>query len=125
MPWLGREIDMTRVEILTHAGKDGRVWRTLRFMVDGKRYREPLGVVSAEEAEQYRQMKLMKLRLGEAVVPAAKAPRGQAGDTEAPLFADYAREWLERKTPNWSERRSAGISWRLGHLLPFFGEVPI
>ena len=37
-------------QVIEHEGKDGRVWRSLRFTAQGKRHTHPLGVVSQEQA---------------------------------------------------------------------------
>jgi hypothetical protein len=61
-------------EIIERRGADRRVHRSLRFRVNGKRYRQPLGAVSLDQARQELENPLADVRRGQ-WRPPQRAPR--------------------------------------------------
>lgn len=64
--------------VLEHHGRDGNVYRSLRFTVQGERHRVPLGVVSAEDAERELRKTMAAARVGRMYWPTATARRAAA-----------------------------------------------
>jgi integrase len=108
--------------ILEHATKDGRVTRTLRFYVNGRRERVALGVVSREEAERQLGYVMADVERG-AWKPATPPPESPG---TVPTFHDYADDWWGMREPDLAENTRLDYRWRLEcHLIPFFGEMPL
>ncbi len=121
----------TRVSITTRTGKDGTLYRALRWQVDGVRRSETLGAVSQEEAERRRAHLLADIERG------IWQPHIEAtGATEHTTFREFAKEWWTLNEGEWRESTRLDYMWRLGrwdwpesygngHLMPFFGDMPL
>ena len=110
--------------VTKHVGKDGRIYRSLRFTAYGKRRRVPLGAVSAEDAETALRHTLADVERGTWTPPAAiEAP---PEPTAAPTFHEFAEEWWTLTKDRLSPNTQADYWWRLTvHLIPYFGEMPL
>ncbi len=110
-----------RGSITEHVGRDGHTYRSLRFQAGGKRYRVPLGAVSAEAAEQALRHTIADIERGTWTPPAAiEAP---TEPTFAPTFHEFAEEWWTLTAGQLAANTQADYRWRLeGHLIPWFGE---
>lgn len=112
----------TRGAILEHEGKDGKVYRSLRFSAGSKRYRVPLGPVSATEAESTLRHTLADVERGVWKPPVAiEAP---AEPSPVPSFHTFAEEWWTRNSEQFAPKTREDYDWRLNrHLVPYFGEM--
>jgi integrase len=112
----------TTGSVTKHIGKDGRVYRSLRFTAYGKRRRVPLGAVSAEDADTALRHTLADVERGTWTPPAAiEAP---PEPTAAPTFHEFAEEWWTLIKGQLAENTQADYRWRLEvHLIPYFGET--
>jgi integrase len=110
--------------VIEHAGKDGKVYRTLRFSVGGKRYRTPLGPVSAAAAEKELRCVLVEVEQGTWVPPVAVVPPPEP--TTMPTFHEFSADWWLRVEGQLAPRTKEDYQWRLSvHLLNWFGELPL
>jgi hypothetical protein len=111
----------TTGSVTEHVGRDGRTYRSLRFTVNGKRRRVPLGPVSVAQAER-------KLWQAIADVERGIDPSGVVEDTPqeaepAPSFHEFAEEWWTLTKAQLAASTQADYWWRLTvHLVPYFGE---
>jgi integrase len=111
-------------KVIEHQGKDGRVYRALRFSAYGRRRYLSLGVVSAGEADQ-------RLRHILADVERGTWTRAEASETPPepeplPTFHQYAEQWWIRNQHRWAPKTQSDYRWRLEtHLLPYFAEMAL
>jgi integrase len=109
-------------QIIERRNAAGDVTRSLRFNVNGKPHRKPLGVVARDDAELELENVLADVRRG-IWKPAEPAPRSPS---ETPGFHEFADAWWERRKVQLAENTRADLKWRLEvHLIPYFGETPI
>ena len=124
-------------QIYENRGKRGMTYG-LRFRLpDGRRVYEKLGPMKGEplidrrEAERRAEVLLARVRLGQYRTKEERAAEEEArkAESESPLFARFAEEWLARRRVI-GGRRGTGLSasaendlgWRLNvHLIPWFG----
>jgi integrase len=108
-------------QIVEYKGRDGRIYRSLRFRVGGRRHTVPLGVVSRADAERELAHVMADVARGLWKPPTfAKAP----AEVEVPTFHAFSEEWWVRKQAQLAENTQADYRWRLEcHLLPHFGEM--
>jgi integrase len=112
----------TKGEITEHVGKDGQVYRSLRFTAYGKRRRVPLGVVSTQEAETALRHTLADVERGVWQPPAAVAAPPEP--KPAPTFGEFGMEWWTLVHGQFAPSTRADYWWRLTvHLAPYFGEL--
>jgi integrase len=107
-------------KVIEHAGKDGRIYRALRFTAYGKRRFVSLGAVSAGEAERELRHVMSDVERGTWQPPAAvEAP---PEPEPIPTFHQLAEQWWVRHERQFAENTQLDYRWRLeSHLLPFFG----
>ena len=108
-------------QIVEHHGKDGRIYRSLRFRASGKRHTLPLGVVARDEAER---------QLGYVMADVARGkwrpPEPAAASSQMPTFHEFAEQWWLRYEAQLARSTQLDYLWRLErHLLPHFGEMPL
>lgn len=105
--------------VLEHVGKDGRVYRSLRFTAYRERRFVRLGPVSAAEAERELRHTLADVERGTWQHRAqVEAPR------EIPTFHAFAEHWFDRYERQLAESTRENYRWRLQtHLLPFFAAI--
>jgi integrase len=106
--------------ITEHVGKDGTVYRSLRFTAYGKRRHVPLGAVSLLDAQRHLRGVLADVERGvwKAPQPPPPEPEGIA------TFHEFSEQWWVRYSLQLRESTRADYTWRLErHLLPFFGEM--
>jgi integrase len=110
-----------RGSVIEHVGRDGRTYRTLRFMANGKRRRVPLGPVSAADAERALSHAIADVERGTWRPPEVDdAPR----DVDAPTFGEFGMEWWTLRKGELAASTQADYWWRLTvHLAPFFNEL--
>jgi len=125
-------------QIIERRGKNG-VTFGLRFKAtDGSRVYETLGRtqdgVTRREAEIRAEQVLARVRLGlhrTAREKAREAAERAAQQDAIPLFGPFAEAWLERRCllggrgEGLTERGVADLRWRLDHLIPWFGGLPL
>ncbi len=109
----------TTGSVTEHVGKDGRTYRSLRFSAYGKRRREPLGPVSAEEAATALRHTLADVERGTWKPQSVQPP---PEPTAVPSFHAFAEEWWVRNERRLAAKTRVDYRWRLAHLLPFFAE---
>jgi integrase len=117
-------------QVLERAWKRGRGY-ALRFWVGGQREYLTLGFEhdgwDCKRAEVALADILAEVRLGIWVRP--KKRRGEAReeeeDSEAPIFAPFARRLVASRKGQVGESQHNYEQWGLMHLLPFFGDWPL
>jgi integrase len=110
-----------RGNVIEHVGRDGRTYRSLRFMAYGKRRRVPLGPVSADEAERALVHAIADVERGTWRAESVAAPQ----EAEAvPTFGEFAMEWWTLRKGELAASTQADYWWRLTvHLAPYFNEL--
>lgn len=109
-------------KILEHTGKDGRVYRALRFSAYGKRRFVSLGPVTAAHAERELRHVLADVERGTWRPPRASEPPPEPDPI--PDFHTFAEEWWLRIEPQIAPATQQGYRWRLErHLLPHFAAL--
>jgi integrase len=105
-----------------HVGRDGTVYRSLRFSAYGKRRRVPLGAVSRQEAERQLRGVLADVERGVWEEPGPPPPEPEG----IPNFHEFAEVWWLEREREWrdSTRERYRCCLEL-HLLPFFGSRPL
>jgi integrase len=112
----------TRGSVTEHRGKDGQVYRSLRFMVAGKSHRVALGPVSTDEAAAALRHTMADVERGTWRPAAALKPLPEAVRT----FRDFAGEWWTLNRGQLAESTRLDYVWRLEkHLIPYFGDLPL
>jgi hypothetical protein len=111
-------------KVIPHKGKDGRIYRSLRFTAYGERRFESLGPVTPEDAEKALEHTMADVERGKwqpKLVQASPEPE------PVPTFHQWAEQWWTRAKLQLSERtRKDYGEFRLErHLIPAFGEMPI
>jgi hypothetical protein len=99
-----------------------------RFRYEGRRWYVTLDAETRGEALRELAQLIADVRQG-TWVPARRR-QGRGHTLNPPRFADFARDWAERRVIE-GGRRGMGLSrsgradlkWRLGHLLPYFGRM--
>jgi integrase len=117
-------------QVLERPWKRGRGY-AVRFWVNGQREYLTLGFErdgwSRKRAEEALADILAEVRLGIWVRP--KKQRGEAReqeeDSEAPIFAPFARRLVASRKGQVGESQQNFERWGLMHLLPFFGDWPL
>jgi len=105
--------------ITEHRGKDGRVYRYMRFVVDGKRRNVRLGPVTAEEAERALRHTLADVERG-----TWEAPEAPPEPSPVPTFGAFAMEWWALTKDQLAPSTQADYWWRLTvHLADYFNEL--
>jgi len=105
-----------------HVGRDGRVFRSLRFTAYGKRRRVALGEVSVAEAERELRGVLADAERGVWRPPAAPPPEPEG----TPTFHEFAEGWWLLNEGQLRPSTKVDYRWRLErHLLPYFAEYPL
>lgn len=107
--------------IVEHRGRDGRVYRALRFTAYSKRQFVNLGPVTHAAAERELRGVLADVERGIWQPPKpALTPEPVA---EMPTFHAFAEQWWIEHQAEWRESTRADYRWRLeSHLLPFFAD---
>ena len=105
--------------ITEHRGKDGRVYRYMRFVVDGKRRNVRLGPVTAEEAERALRHTLADVERG-----TWETPEAPPEPSPVPTFGAFAMEWWALTKDQLAPSTQADYWWRLTvHLADYFNEL--
>jgi hypothetical protein len=81
-------------QIVEHQGRDGRVYRSLRFRAYGKRHTKPLGAVSQAKAEKALQHIIADVERGVWRPPVPVTPPPE--QPTMPTFHTYAEQWWVR-----------------------------
>jgi integrase len=106
-------------QIVERKGKDGRVYRSLRFRAGGRRHTVPLGVVSRADAERELGFVLADVARGVWKPPSQVA---LPAEVEIPTFHEFAETWWTLHEHEWRPKTVADYRWKLEcHLLPAFG----
>jgi integrase len=106
-------------KIIEHHGRDGRIYRALRFTAYGQRRYVSLGSVSSGEAERALRHTMADVERGTWQPPAVVEPPPQP--EPIPTFHQFAEEWWIRNERRLAEKTRNDYRWRLeSHLLPFF-----
>lgn len=112
-----------RGAVVQHTGRDGRIYRALRFTAHGKRRYVSLGPISEAEAQRELRHVLADLERG------TWRPRTHLANPEAdrvPTLRAFAEQWWVRNERQLARSTRVDYRWRLdGHLLPFFGGYPL
>ena len=112
----------TTGSVTEHRGKDGRVYRYLRFVAYGKRRNVRLGPVTAEQAETALRHTLADVERGTWKAP--EAVESPPEHVAVPTFHAFAEEWWTLNAGRLAKSTQADYSWRLQvHLLKFFGPM--
>jgi integrase len=105
-----------------HVGRDGRVFRSLRFTAYGKRRRVALGEVSVAGAERELRGVLADVERGVWRPPAPPPPEPEG----TPTFHEFAEQWWLLNKGQLRPSTKIDYRWRLErHLLPYFAEYPL
>ena len=108
--------------IIEQANTAGRVTRTLRFPVNGRKRKVALGVVTRQEAEDRLAVELARVRAGEWQPPVVV----EAASVDVPSFYKYAEQWWSLSEAQLAPNTRADYRWRLEkHLLGYFGDLPL
>lgn len=130
----------TKVGIVTKTRRDGRAYRALRWQVGGERHYKSLGPVSEGEAEREAAHLRADIERG---LWAPDAPAD--GVTGRTTFSEFAlgvcpedawravarlpdgevAGWWANNVDGWRPKTVQDYKWRLGHLVPFFGGMPL
>ncbi len=108
--------------VIEHKGKDGRMYRYLRFTAYGKRRHVPVGAISAQAAERKLAQTIADVQRGQWLPP---EPVQAPAEPEPVLtFHAFAEEWWTLVRDQLSPNTQADYDWRLNvHLIPHFGEL--
>jgi hypothetical protein len=102
--------------IIEHRGKDGRMYRRLRFSADGKRRLVSLGVGTAKQAEKELRHVLADVERGTWKPERAPEPQPHA---VVPTFHQLAEQWWLRHAARLTEGTRIDYRGRLErHLIP-------
>ena len=113
-----------RGSVTEHEGKGGRTYRSLRFQAGGKRYRVPLGAVSADAAEQALRHTIADVERGTWTPPAVLA--APVEQPAVPTFHEFAEEWWTLNAGDLAANTQADYDWRLQvHLIPYFWQTSL
>jgi hypothetical protein len=105
-------------KVIEHQGKDGRVYRSLRFSAYGKRRY----LVSAGEADQRLRHILAYVERG--TWTPREAIEAPPEPEPLPTLHQYAEQCWTRNEHRWASSTRTDYRWRLEcHLLPYFGEM--
>src|SRR2546423_1483961 len=106
--------------IVEHKGKDGTVYRHLRFHAYGERRFVSLGPVSPDQAERELRGTLADVERG-IWQPEQPAPAPAPAPID-PTFHAFAEQWWVENARELSDNGRDYYLWGLeNHLLPFFG----
>jgi integrase len=114
----------TTGKVIEHLGKDGRIYRSLRFTAYGKRRYVSLGAVAAGEAERELRHVLADVERSTwtARVEAAAPPEPEP----VPTLHQFSEDWWGRNERRFAPATQDDYRWRLeSHLLPFFADMRI
>lgn len=106
--------------VVEHVGRDGAVYRSLRFTAYGKRRFVSLGAVSDTEAQQQLRYTLADVERGVWQPPEAVEPPKEP--EPVPTFKEFCEQWWTLSEGQWRANTVADYEWRLSLLLPFFGD---
>jgi integrase len=110
--------------VVEHTGRDGRIYRSLRFTAYRTRRYVSLGPVTASHAERELRHVLADVERGTWTEPQAIEPAAEA--EPAPTFHQLAEAWWLRNEPELRPNTRIDYRTRLeGHLLPFFADQPV
>jgi len=111
-------------QIVECYGKDGRVYRGLRFTAGGKRRYISLGPVALAEAERELRHVLADVERG--IWQPSPRSYSSSATEELPTFHEYAEDWWLRHERHFRPKTQSDYRWRLEkHLLPFFKDYPL
>jgi integrase len=105
--------------IVERKGKDGRIYRSLRFRAGGKRYTEPLGVIKRADAEKALRQTMAKVDRGE-----WRPPEPVPAANSMPSFHEFSETWWTLNQARLAPSTQEDYRWRLEvHLIPYFGRM--
>jgi integrase len=111
-------------QIVERQGKDGRVYRGLRFTAGGKRQYISLGPVTLAAAERELRHVLADVERG--IWQPLHRSQSPPGLESLPTFHEYAEDWWLRHERHFRPKTQSDYRWRLEkHLLPFFKDYPL
>jgi integrase len=111
-------------QIVERQGKDGRVYRGLRFTAGGRRHYISLGPVAHAAAERELRHVLADVERG--IWQSPQSSGASSGPEELPSFHEYAEDWWLRHEHHLRPKTQSDYRWRLEkHLLPFFKDFPL
>jgi hypothetical protein len=111
-------------QIIEHRGKDGRMYRRLRFSAYGKRRLVSLGAVSERRAESELRHVLADVERGTWQPPQPVEPPTE--QPSMPTLKAFAEEWWTLTKAQLAPNTQADYYWRMTmHLIPYFGQMPI
>jgi integrase len=107
--------------IVEHRGRDGRVYRALRFTAYSQRQFLNLGPITHAAAERELRGILADVERGIWQAPQPAPPPEPVA--EMPTFHAFAEQWWIEHQAEWRDSTRADYRWRLeSHLLPFFAD---
>jgi integrase len=107
--------------IIEHRGKDGRIYRALRFTAYGQRRFVTLGTAKLAEAEAELRHVLADVERGKWQPPRVEPPPEAK---PLPSFHQYAEQWWLRVEKQLAPKTREDYRWRLEkHLLDYFGRM--
>jgi integrase len=112
--------------VLEHPGKDGRIYRSLRFSAYGKRRHQKLGPVTPAKAQAKLEEILEAVACEKWQPPVIETPEPEPDPM--PTFHQYAEQWWLRAKLQLAAKTRTDYEWRLRrHLLApgGFGEMPL
>jgi integrase len=105
--------------VVEHQGRDGAIYRSLRFSAYGQRRYVALGAVSREQAEREMRGVLADVERG-TWQPHEPAPAPEP--VVDPTFHEFAEQWWVERERELRPATRDDYRWRLeAHLIPFFG----
>jgi integrase len=109
--------------IVEKRGKDGFIYRGLRFTANGRRRYVTLGRATREEAEQELRHVMADVERG---IWQPRAVEPPPEPTAAPTFHHFAEEWWLRNEKKLAKNTRPDYRWRLEkHLIDYFGAMPV
>lgn len=110
--------------IIEHQGKDGRLYRALRFTAYGKRRYLSLGSVTSAEAQRELRHVLADVERG--TWTASNVLALPEEPEPMPTLHQFSEEWWSRNEGRFARSTQADYRWRLErHLLPFFAAMRV
>src|SRR5947209_3013202 len=109
--------------VVEHRGKDGRIYRAIRFTAYGKRRFVSLGPVGRADAQQELGYALADVERGtwQPAQPAEPPP-----EVIVPTLHEFAETWWVEREREWRDSTRADYRWRLEcHLLPYFKDIAL
>ena len=112
--------------VISHEGKNGETYRSLRFSAYGKRRFMSLGPIDEDAAE--RKLRIVLDQVAEGIWQPPQAVEPPHEPEPVPTFHQFAEQWWVLNRDRWAPRTVEDYKWRLereGGLISYFGQMPL